>query len=240
MKFARDKLSSYTFGRHSSITVKAILFRCRLLTALRFLQARILLLRPIMSRFCLDQTLSDASRLSDNLTTRVIHQCALFCVTTAQDVISTLAQFERQDGTIGLLPAWWYRIYYVYSAATILIVAKLRPDIFPSSDIKQSWNKAMSVLQAHEKFGQSARRCVAALNILSSKILHGTRANSPSENDGATVSEDTMKATTPTQSSNQPMGEFVDFSDLDLPGFSFDATDLSYLNLHAWELLNES
>ncbi|KAF5024463.1 hypothetical protein F66182_3403 [Fusarium sp. NRRL 66182] len=148
---------------------------------MRFLHARILLLRPVLSRFCLAQSPVQKRPVDDNLQARVVQQGAMLCVTTAQNIIATLVKHEALDGTVGLLPAWWYRVYYIFSAATVLIAAKLRPDVFSAVEIGQSWGEAISVLKAHEQFGQSPRRCVAALHILSSKILQAT----PPGHDGA-------------------------------------------------------
>ncbi|RSL90031.1 hypothetical protein CEP51_000891 [Fusarium floridanum] len=119
---------------------------------MRFLHARILLLRPLLSRFCLTQSPAENSLADDTLQIRVIQQGAMFCVATAQNIITTLLTHQTLDSTVGLLPAWWYRVYYVYSAATVLIAAKLRPDIFPAVEIGRSWGQAISVLKAHEKF----------------------------------------------------------------------------------------
>ncbi|KAL6366158.1 hypothetical protein LRP88_00255 [Fusarium phalaenopsidis] len=119
---------------------------------MRFLHARILLLRPLLSRFCLTQSPAENSLADDTLQIRVIQQGAMFCVATAQNIITTLLTHQTLDSTVGLLPAWWYRVYYVYSAATVLIAAKLRPDAFPAVEIGRSWGQAISVLKAHEKF----------------------------------------------------------------------------------------
>ncbi len=164
----------------------------------------------------------------------MVQQIASLCVATAQSVISVLAQYEAHDGTVGLLPSWWYRLYYVYSAATILIVAKLRPDAFPMVEIKRSWDKAMSVLKAHEKFGQSARRCVAALDVLSSRI-----SQHAGQGTGAPPGQGIFDPTDSLRTISEQFGGFVEFPDLELTGLPFDANDLSDLNIHAWEVLNQ-
>ncbi|KAH8660148.1 fungal-specific transcription factor domain-containing protein [Xylariales sp. PMI_506] len=207
---------------------------------IRLLQARILLYRPTTSRFCLGEVYPSTGAFLDDLSSRLVQQCAMLGVATAQKVTSVLKRFERDDGSIGLLPAWWYRIYYVYSAATILIVAKLRPDVFPLEDVERAWGEAMSVLEAHERFGQSARRCGASLSILSARILHGTDATAFSGGVGMAVDNEHAGFGIPVQSINQNMyGELGAYPDLNLETLAFDANDLSYLDLHAWELLNQ-
>lgn len=223
---------------------------------MRFLHARILLLRPVLSRFCLaPPTRAVTFGLIDSLQARVVEQGALFCVSTAQNMIAVLLEHQTSDNTIGLLPAWWYRVYYVYSAATVLIAAKLRPEIFPAVEIGRSWSQAMAVLKSHERFGQSARRCVAALHILSSKMLEaapgaahsGLASRGRSLGEGETgVHPDFDASTRPIPDIQQQLvDEFApplaDLGELDLAEFNFDVNDLSWLNdMHAtWEFLNE-
>lgn len=154
----------------------------------------------------------------------MLRECALLCVSTAQDIISTLLRHQTVDGTVGLLPAWWYRVYYVYTAATVLIAAKLRPDVFSRADLGRSWGEAMAVLGRHERFGQSARRCTAALHFLASKM--GQEDATEGYEDG-----------------NVEQVQCADFvSDLSFDNVDFDANSLSWLNdMHGtWELLNQA
>ncbi|KAK4235173.1 fungal-specific transcription factor domain-containing protein [Achaetomium macrosporum] len=208
---------------------------------LRFLQARLLLLRPTMARFCLDQPPSKESKSTGSLASRVVQQVASLCVATAQEVVTVLARFEAHDGTVGLLPAWWYRLYFVYSAATILIVARLRPELAGDNGLHRSWEEAVSVLRAHERFGQSARRCVAVLNILSGRIMQNQQAAARPSDEGPAPGENTQAAHPAFFDPADSLQQFGDlgafFPDLELPGLAFGASDLSDLNMHAWELL---
>ncbi|KAL6916560.1 hypothetical protein FSST1_008055 [Fusarium sambucinum] len=224
---------------------------------MRFLHARILLLRPVLSRFCLSPFPSKRPQAEDNLQTRVIQQSAMFCVTTAQNMINTLVAHQSMDRTVGLLPAWWYRVYYVYSAATVLIAAKLRPDVFSAAGIGQSWGQAISLLKTHEQFGQSAKRCVTALHILSSKILQATSRGSVGRevvnNDGIPnpdIQNDQISPhMVPDIESVDRFQQMVqgfespgpDFNPQDFADFDFNVNDMSWLNdiQGVWELLNE-
>lgn len=224
----------------------------------RFLHARILLLRPLLSRFCLTQSPGENNLVHDSLQTRVVQQGAMFCVATAQNIITTLLKHQTLDSTVGLLPAWWYRVYYVYSAATVLIAAKLRPDVFSAVEIGRSWGQAISVLKAHEKFGQSARRCVAALHILSSKILQAVPGGLSGHEGGSKktscrTSEGSQTGAGPDVPTDIELPDLVqqladefetpipDLSYQDLADFNFDVNDMSWLNdmQGVWELLNE-
>ncbi|RXG42334.1 hypothetical protein VDGE_09607 [Verticillium dahliae] len=202
---------------------------------MRFLHARILLLRPVLSRFCLaPPTRAVTFGLTDSLQARVVEQGALFCVSTAQNMIAVLLEHQTSDNTIGLLPAWWYRVYYVYSAATVLIAAKLRPEIFPAVEIGRSWSQAMAVLKSHERFAPGAAHS-------------GLASRGRSLGEGETgVHPDFDASTQPIPDIQQQLvDEFApplaDLGELDLAEFNFDVNDLSWLNdMHAtWEFLNE-
>lgn len=170
------------------------------------------------------------------------------CVSTAQETIAEVFKNQKVDEAIGALPAWWYRVYYVYTAATVLVAAKLRLEVFPGPEIGRSWAQAMSVLKTHEKFGKSARRCGTALQLLSAKInqdgaapevlerASGQRREGNNEND---TSQRRMVAP------DAPAEDEFSFSlhDIDEQGLQhldFDVNNLSWLNeLHpTWELLN--
>lgn len=194
-----------------------------------FLQARLLLLRPILFRFCLEAPPQPAP--GDGLRQRVLRECTLLCVSTAQGLVSILSAYQTHDGTIGLLPAWWYRVYYVFSAATILVVAKLRPELFDAQAVTRSWDEALAVLSGHEKFGRSARRCVAVLEILSDKVLHiggSMAAGGQQVNDG------------PEAQADQYMDEVGEYPEINLEGLDFDASEFNVFNTDVWGLLNLS
>ncbi|KAF7552841.1 hypothetical protein G7Z17_g4013 [Cylindrodendrum hubeiense] len=239
-------------------TTDEISQRQAVILRMRFLHARILLLRPLLCRFCLAQSPAEHARVDDTLQGRFVEQGALFCVSTAQSIITTLLTHQTLNDTVGLLPAWWYRVYYIYSAATVLIAATLRPEVFLAADIGRSWGQAISVLKAHEKFGQSARRCVAALHILSSKILQAVPSGA------ITTGMTGRRAPSGGNEEVQPGGMYDASSDPELPDllqrladefappiadlnqhdlaeFNFDVNDLSWLTdmQVAWELLNE-
>ncbi|CAG1969781.1 unnamed protein product [Fusarium graminearum] len=209
-------------------------------------------------RFCLSPFPSERPQAEDNLQARVIQQSAMFCVTTAQNMINTLVAHRSMDSTVGLLPAWWYRVYYVYSAATVLIAAKLRPDVFSAVEIGQSWGQAISLLKTHEQFGQSAKRCVTALHILSSKILQansrGSLGREVASNNNGILYPDTrddqmpphmipdMESLDRMQQLAQGFESPVpDFNPRDFADFDFNVNDMSWLNdiQGVWELLNE-
>lgn len=189
------------------------------------LQARLLLLRPLLFRFCLEPPPEPPT---PTLRHRVLRECAHLCVTTAQSLFATIAAHHPADGTVGLLPAWWYRLYYVYTAATILVVARLRADFFVEGEVRASWDVAMGVLSRHEKFGRSARRCIAVLNILSEKAFQETAGKGGGEEKAGRIDH----------AMDQLFDGVGEYPDVTLAGLNFDASDFTAFNVQAWGLVN--
>lgn len=108
----------------------------------------------------------------------------------------------------------------------------------------------MSILRAHEEFGQSARRCGAVLRLLSATIRQdGTALESP----GETQSRDSDDYRVGLRSPQPPLGEDgtvdellnVDIRDLDSWGSQrpgFDVVNLLWLDdmRDPWVFMNQS
>nr|XP_036586895.1 C6 transcription factor [Colletotrichum truncatum]KAF6797452.1 C6 transcription factor [Colletotrichum truncatum] len=194
---------------------------------IRLFHARMLLLRPMLARFCLSNC-SDSSQAHDDLSSRVIQQCAMVCVEAAQNLISVIVQFQRHDGTLGLLPAWWYRVFYIYTAATVLIAARLRPAVFSSLDISRSWNQAMALLHDHENLGPSPRRCAAALQILSTKIFQ--EQPQPTTLPDSEANPAVPSIPNEQETFDMPFPYLAQDAAFDMDAISFDVNDFSWLN----------
>ncbi|KAJ6440029.1 C6 transcription factor [Purpureocillium lavendulum] len=162
---------------------------------------------------------------------------------STQSIIGLILEHQTSGGptAISLLPAWWYRVYYIFSAATVLIAAKLRPDLFPSENVLKAWNRAMGILKSLGQLAPSANRCVVALQILSSKIIQNppeastpAPAATPSQNVGPDGQPPEEAQDSPAEQKLQP------FPDLDLADVTFDVDDFSWLDdMNAWGLVNE-
>lgn len=103
-----------------------------------------------------------------NLTRCLMEQCASECVAAARNTVSAVHQHQTHD--INMLPAWWYRVFYTHTAAMVLAVSTLRPDLFPRSSTQTAWENALALLQAHESFSESVRVCKVALQRIFSRI----------------------------------------------------------------------
>ncbi|KAJ6781282.1 hypothetical protein PWT90_05041 [Aphanocladium album] len=223
--------------KHSLGTIAA---RPSIILRLRFLHARILLLRPILSLVCLPNGTveSDTERLAN----RLHKQCALECVATARATIKIFFDHQVSDGTVGLLPAWWYRLYYLFSASTVLIAAKLRPDVFPAEEINQSWEQAIHVFETLQHVSQSAQKCVTALRILSTKILStifGTPQSSLAPPEQQAMENPKINYDFPSNNNNQKMLDGFDLNlNFDDINFDADVENYSWLNeVTSWNFL---
>ncbi|XHG07534.1 hypothetical protein AWENTII_010673 [Aspergillus wentii] len=154
-----------------------IFYRQSVVLRARFLHVRVLLFRPTLSRYCTarDITATDPLiTLNDSFPHRVALQCSIICVKVAQEVIELIYNNVPMDGSSGPLPAWWYNILYVYTAATVLIAGRLRSAILAEVTeraIARSWNCALEILRKYQSYSSSARRCVAALEILYERVV---------------------------------------------------------------------
>ncbi|RAH50362.1 transcription factor domain-containing protein [Aspergillus brunneoviolaceus CBS 621.78] len=148
----------------------------------RFLHVRMLLFRPILSKYCTSRDIGVADPLiclQDSFPQRIALQCSIICVKVAQEVIGLIHGHIPADGSAGPLPAWWYNILYVYTAATVLIAGRLCPAILEEVTepaITESWDHALEILRRYHSYSTSARRCVAALEILYERVVSEGRS----------------------------------------------------------------
>ncbi|KAH7078178.1 putative C6 transcription factor [Paraphoma chrysanthemicola] len=133
---------------------------------LRFLHSQILLFRPMLARCCL--ATEPESRPCGSLSGPLIEQCASACVTAARNMIIFINPHQITEGSV--LPAWWYRVLYAYTAATVLAVSTLRPDLFPRSVTHAAWENVLTFFEGHEHMSEPVRVCKVALERTFSKI----------------------------------------------------------------------
>ncbi|TEA13685.1 Sorbicillinoid biosynthetic cluster transcription factor sor3 [Colletotrichum sidae] len=201
-----------------------------------------LLLRPMLARFSLSLShggggADPSTQPGDDLSSRVTQQCALVCVEAAQNLIAVIGRFQRRDGTLGLLPAWWYRVFYVYTAATVLVAARLRPAVFSALDVSRSWNRAMALLHDHETLGPSPRRCAAALQILSAKMFQEQQTQTQTQAASAGMPSADANPAIPSllnddrqETYDVPFPYLAQDAAFDMDAISFDVNDFSWLN----------
>lgn len=144
---------------------------------LRFRHIRMLLFRPILSLFCTRHG-NSTDTLGDTMPERIARQCSLMCVELAQEIIaffqSSLATTPPQaQGFDSFLPAWWYSLLYIYTAATVLVAAQISPSLateISTEAVTASWEGAIWVLKRFEGFSKNTGNAAAALEILYDKV----------------------------------------------------------------------
>jgi hypothetical protein len=118
----------------------------------------------------------------------------------------------------------------VYTAATVILAARLRPVI--ETDISEysttrSWDHAIELLKSFGRMGQSAQRCVAALEILSAKVSRKIPAETTDQ------MQHSQRQAAPFDSAlSGPQTDLNldEFSGFDFSGVDLDLSDMSWLN----------
>ena len=125
----------------------------------------------------------------------------------------------------------------VCTAATILVAARLHNAILTEvteAGLKRSWDRALKILRKYECYSNSARRCVAALEIHYERVIaegHHPQAV-PETEDGRYMynpSKTPEMAAVPDRPTDKSLGEgmnAVSLDDFDLA----DLHDMSWLN----------
>ncbi|CAK46998.1 C6 transcription factor [Aspergillus niger] len=146
---------------------------------LRYCHVRILLYRPVMSRLCSKASSSDeTSSLEDALPSKLAFQCCISCTRAALATVQFLqSQFEgkTQEEVDEALPAWWYCVFYLYTAATVLVAARLHAAVnqeIGEEVIIRTWGAAMDIFQFLAPLTKQATRCATALNVLFGQVPH--------------------------------------------------------------------
>jgi len=133
------------------------------------------------------------------LTQRIALQCAIVCITVAQDTIDLAYTRRSGDPTaVGPIAAWWYNVLFVYSAATVLVAGKLCPSILKEvseKSISRSWHRAIEILDHYESFGPVIKQLVAAQHVLFNTLpeyYSQAKGSRPPENSSGHIESDTF------------------------------------------------
>lgn len=121
---------------------------------------------------------SDTTADRSGLSARIVQDCAILCVENAQKMIALVEECRAGgssdhcatgDGdVVGTIP-WWYRVLYLHVPVTVLMAATLQPQLCTPA-VAESWGRAMAALRAHEHLTPFVSQCLAALEVLSSRI----------------------------------------------------------------------
>jgi hypothetical protein len=113
-------------------------------------------------------------------TTRIAFQSSITCIHTAQELINLIHDnLPENPSAFGALPAWWYLIMYIYTAATVLVASRLVLQCRATSiideelsheSISKSWVKAIDILKIYRDHNPVAQKSILALEMMWSKI----------------------------------------------------------------------
>jgi hypothetical protein len=234
--------------------ISAITARQAYMTRSRYLHCRILIFRPVLSRFCLAQNelASSITKFDDSLPQRMALSCSILCLRAAHEMIEVLYNTMDNRATWGHIPNWWNAILYVYNSATVLQAARLPPGVETSVgdyNTETSWKHAIEILKRLQKLGSTAQRSLVALEILADKITEAIAPRGRNEPGGPSPAGGlaTPAASTGTNPSTGPTpappaappdtGDVEDSSipfpgpgdSVDLAEFDFDLNDMSWL-----------
>lgn len=109
----------------------------------------------------------------------MIRYGALQCVENAQKIISLVDQDSGLDESTHNVP-WWYRIFHLHMAGTILLVAMQSVDLFTPA-VSESWQQTLSVIKRHEHLSSYVPQFASLFQSLSRKIRQPGRSDSPEE-----------------------------------------------------------
>lgn len=98
----------------------------------------------------------------------MIRYGALQCVENAQKIISMIDQDSGTDGSMHTIP-WWYRIFHLHMAGTILLAAMQSVDLFTPA-VSESWQQTLSVIKRHEHLCSYVPQLISLFQSLSRKI----------------------------------------------------------------------
>ncbi|KAM0549847.1 hypothetical protein ACHAPJ_009289 [Fusarium lateritium] len=153
--------------------------RQRVVLRARYLQARMILFRPTLADLYLKphEGTTSASSKEQSLSHNLIVQCARLCFEAAHEMLDVLYDNFNFDTVTGPVPAWWFSVLYIYTAATVLLSERL-PSVCGPSQVSELWthywDRAIELLGAYARVGESAKRCMAALGLLSAKVQDAT------------------------------------------------------------------
>lgn len=203
----------------------------------------------------MDSDSDTVTAINSTLPYRIALQCSIVCVRTAQEAIEHLhSRLPADPNAIGSLAAWWFNVLFIYTAATVLVAARLRTAItseISEDAINTSWSHAIDILNRYESFSASAQRIVLTLQLLFDKVperysqyrsqtqqdtITSTQAPTPRGNfqglgglgwpASSPWAPSKLDSVAVSQASGTEMGmEYFDNFD-----FNFDVNDVSWLN----------
>jgi len=228
------KLGPLSWQESLSSSPNSIFRRQAVILRQRFLHVRLMSLRPILSAQVASESSDiDIQTTPTNIGYRIAHQCSVACVMIAQEAIQLI--FEHHASSTGLLAAWWYNVFFVYSAATVLVAARLRPALeseISQESIEGSWRQALSIMNAYRDYSESNPTLIATLQLLYQEFperYSQVRMQLEQQAQGHPLMGSSHFTARETGLPNHDVGETGVPENLPDFDFAFDTTDMSWL-----------
>lgn len=223
------------------------------LIPLRYLHIKILTTRPILAAVVVahagnkpgetDDTWIDKDTLSYHL----VRQASIICIRHAQQAIKVV--YDRLAENSTCLSERWYNVMYVYTAAAVLVAARLTGALHAevsTHDLDEDFVKAICVLERYQPEADSVTRLLETLKLLHEKVPNGYQQHTidrigPSIETGNNNTYQTYPSTSTFHTANTfhpaaaeaQTDQAIDNGQsdhLDPFEFIFDPADLSWLN----------
>ncbi|KAL8381864.1 hypothetical protein RB595_005895 [Gaeumannomyces hyphopodioides] len=149
----------------------------------RYLHLRILLFRPTTIELSSGAFLqADAAGMTTDFQRGVLKACVRSCVSAARELIALVWEGVEQGKDARATLPWWYAIFYLYTAGTVILAVLLTPNLRlvfchlegapgahgdPESLLQVSWSTCVKALSVYQESGSTfARRCLWILRAI--------------------------------------------------------------------------
>ncbi|PYH91259.1 hypothetical protein BO71DRAFT_359819 [Aspergillus ellipticus CBS 707.79] len=144
----------------------------------RYLYLRILICRPVLSQL-FQETHRPTGARSDSNTWGLLQSgfyekfakdCSAICVQFAIDLISLVHETCNTE----LASVWFYNVFYVFTAGSIVLLAQIHPPILDTmkhDDLEMSWTQCQATLKYLETYSSVAERCAHGLSAVRLKYI---------------------------------------------------------------------
>lgn len=151
---------------------------------LRYLQTQILVLRPSLTHMIRAQMRGDSegdgSSPVAQMSWLAYTHFAYLCSESAMDLIQGV--YDSLNTGPGVGAAWWYNLYYLYTASTILLAAHLVPgvsDMLDQNRVARSWTMVEEVMGTLQSTTKSAKRYMDYLMRMRELIMSINTSSEP-------------------------------------------------------------
>ncbi|PLB54071.1 hypothetical protein P170DRAFT_460316 [Aspergillus steynii IBT 23096] len=136
----------------------------------RFLYLKILVCRPVLSQSLRETYLSEdgshrPGKPGTGIYANFTKDCSTFYVQAAISLISLV----HETCSTELASVWFYNVFYVFTAASIIILADLHPYVsspLTPEDLNVSWEKSLASLDYLKSYSSLAERCANSLRTI--------------------------------------------------------------------------